>query len=797
MYHIKNDIRDNIFQNISRLSEDDIFKFKFTGPFNIGKSITLLEYSRTNRNAFYFNLKVWSNKDDRDRYIILQEEFSRVSKELFDDIQKEINSNYSDGKKPIDSLINIMKILSNSKNIHKFIFIFDQYKYTTFPLDLARELDKLDNKKIKFVYCSSINNKKMKDECIKTWKNLRENPKILSIVNQDYYFYYCHIYIIQLNNDVNVLNQIKKINRFRKYYTKRDSPTTIIKKTLEHISTKIFEFGKQVNISMDFLLTNLKSIINNKYDMNKIEKVLEFCPLKYFIIEFIETEFIIKIQFPFIRQIINRKLLEEEIYNYFKKEKYKKDLIENDVVKGYYFEDAVILGLKNSLKLPKAKIDYSIVLKEIATMNEICLNELDMNYLEKDKEEDIDDINDIINLNDLDIESIDEDKKCSDSNININKNENIIITNANKREKNKTKQKKNSVLDNMLKNFSIEEKKMSNEIEKTLEWYRFQEIKEIRRKKIEIKINNDYDGQKTFFLEQEKKKGRTLDCGLLFGAKKEKIFVGFQIKCYFEVTNSLPDNAKDKNIIKKNIKEILINSMCLLNCKITKWYYYLIFYLNSEPNKKEFNVNKALIEKNKNTLEILFFDPLKKKFFDVNLKEMNTLILTQKANLDTDTTNYQNVSMDLNPIMSSQINPFHDREESVESFLEDFSSYGNTEDEILAKLALKVNFGGILILKHKAPKLPQVIINPDFCYIFLYKRKNNGFIIAKSGYDEKKNPCVKYYDLDSGKEINYIENNCQYMYILKRKRTHNELKIIPGENEIDLSKYFQIQKKDN
>ena len=166
MYHIKNDIRDNIFQNISRLSEDDIFKFKFTGPFNIGKSITLLEYSRTNRNAFYFNLKVWSNKDDRDRYIILQEEFSRVSKELFDDIQKEINSNNSDGKKPIDSLINIMKILSNSKNIHKFIFILDQYKYTTFPLGLARELDKLDNKKIKFVYCSSINNKKMKDECI-------------------------------------------------------------------------------------------------------------------------------------------------------------------------------------------------------------------------------------------------------------------------------------------------------------------------------------------------------------------------------------------------------------------------------------------------------------------------------------------------------------------------------------------------------------------------------------------------------------------------------------------------------
>jgi hypothetical protein len=51
-----------------------------------------------------------------------------------------------------------------------------------------------------------------------------------------------------------------------------------------------------------------------------------------------------------INQIINRKLLEVEVFNYFKYNKYKRKLITNKTIKGDYFEEAAILGLKNILQ---------------------------------------------------------------------------------------------------------------------------------------------------------------------------------------------------------------------------------------------------------------------------------------------------------------------------------------------------------------------------------------------------------------------------------------------------------------
>ena len=69
------------------------------------------------------------------------------------------------------------------------------------------------------------------------------------------------------------------------------------------------------------------------------------------------------------------------------------------------------------------------------------------------------------------------------------------------------------------------------------------------------------------------------------------------MKCYFEETNNHKKRAYDKVIIKNNLKQLLINSIYLLNCKISHWYYYLIFYINKEH--VQYNVKDSIIQKHK------------------------------------------------------------------------------------------------------------------------------------------------------------------------------------------------------
>ena len=87
-----NEVREEIFNNIFLLQgSSELETFKFTGPFNIGKTITLLELCRTTHNAFYLNLKYLTINSFRDCYIMLQEEFSRIVPEIFAEIQEIIN----------------------------------------------------------------------------------------------------------------------------------------------------------------------------------------------------------------------------------------------------------------------------------------------------------------------------------------------------------------------------------------------------------------------------------------------------------------------------------------------------------------------------------------------------------------------------------------------------------------------------------------------------------------------------------------------------------------------------------
>jgi len=147
---IMNDTREQIFKNINHLLSSDFKTFKFTGPFNIGKSITLLQYSRMNEDVFYINLKFLSTKQERDCYLLLQEEFSRINNSYFEMIQEKIISSYKIGKKPIDLILEIMQDLS--KLFLTFIFIFDQYKINSFTPGYRLKLEEL-NTNIKIENC--------------------------------------------------------------------------------------------------------------------------------------------------------------------------------------------------------------------------------------------------------------------------------------------------------------------------------------------------------------------------------------------------------------------------------------------------------------------------------------------------------------------------------------------------------------------------------------------------------------------------------------------------------------------
>ena len=82
-----------------------------------------------------------------------------------------------------------------------------------------------------------------------------------------------------------------------------------------------------------------------------------------------------------------------------------------------------------------------------------------------------------------------------------------------------------------------------------------------------VVYNNNYEGEKNYLIDQTKKTGKMLDYALLFGPKNDKTFVGFQIKCYFQETNSIDKKFTDKVLIKKNCQQILFKSMILFNCK--------------------------------------------------------------------------------------------------------------------------------------------------------------------------------------------------------------------------------------
>ena len=279
------------------------------------------------------------------------------------------------------------------------------------------------------------------------------------------------------------------------------------------------------------------------------------------------------------------------------------------------------------------------------------------------------------------------------------------------------------------------------------------------------------------FLDQFNKRGKTLDFAYLYGKKTEKTFIGFQMKCYFDKSD-LSDDAVNKCKIRKNCQKILINSMKLFNCKITKWCYYLVFYYNhkyEDENIKQTNLTKC----ERNNVSYFLYEPIEKKFYCVSQGvkiPMEELDNDNDKNADLDSCLINAISFSKNIFEELKIK-IGKKEvfEMQQSFINDF---GNDKLECKEKKKIYFlldNIRNNLVLKNcklflhaKCKFSNKYFFPPDEDYIFLYKKKKSKSFIASY---IKKNVNI-FIDLSTKKQLKTIfdclDVECDYYYCLKK-----------------------------
>jgi hypothetical protein len=217
--------------------------------------------------------------------------------------------------------------------------------------------------------------------------------------------------------------------------------------------------------------------------------------------------------------------------------------------------------------------------------------------------------------------------------------------------------------------------------------------------------------------------------------------------------------------------------MTLFDCKITQWYYFLIFYYN--PKKSEYNANSLILSKCKDVIGILFYDPIQKKFYDNNYKPLYSLELNHISDLDYCYSYYQMDIMDFNKI--PKLGEIYNNIQLKDSFLKDFSFMKSNDIEtILKKIAEIMKIDCNLRLLHKNKYLSSFSIPPLKNRLILYKKKGKGFIGVKSVYQGSTYINIECFDLNNGELIedlsSEIDKKFDYLYTLSMTRNYNQVK---------------------
>ena len=375
--------RVNIVINFFKLmNEQNIKKYKITGPLSSGKSMTLFKISLAYKNIIYINIKTLkNNKSNLNK--CLEIIFSACSRVYFKESEQE---KFKQELEKIDLTQNIFRILLEILNlimltINDYIYlILDQLKTNNIINynEFNNSIEEMMKKKLKVIYCSSVNDIEMREKLIQTFVKYRGNPTSLSSETQDYFFYYSELYIPKQTKSLS-FKLFKDIYNYSRLFDE-DNLTGSLQNINSKITTKLNNFkvnSNQTEITnndynlCDILLL-LKKFIYKEQEMSCFINIISICPFKYFIID-IKNEnntFMIIPIFPYMEYFINVFVKYKECEDYFSKEKYNINSFLSNKVKGEYFEYSAKIGIKEKLKFNE-KIEEDIFVDQIAEMNRI------------------------------------------------------------------------------------------------------------------------------------------------------------------------------------------------------------------------------------------------------------------------------------------------------------------------------------------------------------------------------------------------------------------------------------------
>ena len=349
---------------------------------------------------------------------------------------------------------------------------------------------------------------------------------------------------------------------------------------------------------------------------------------------------------------------------------------------------------------------------------------------------------------------------------------------------------------------------MSNNTEKD-------KVYSIKISDVEQKSKKIFRGDENITIDQQNKYGEMVDYAVLIGPKHEKIFIGFQIKCYSR-HSKLESKFYTKSILRESLQQILINCKDLFNCTIKNWFYYLIFYYNLDDeieNQLEFYNQYQCIN---HDIEFLFYNPKEKKFLSSNYITFKNLKLTDNANLDFFTylnikSNYEKVQLqydkNINNVNIESYKKGYLKE--FNQFISDLKIYGNTAEEIIKNLCKLAHLKNLYYSK---AEIVNEIKDPFLNKIYLYyKEENQGYYIlikrTKDGLEildlQKKKQIKKIDKKELAKSVNFKKR----VYILTTLESFHQKtskdyireaianKIVEKDLEYKFFEFHNVEKK--
>ena len=363
-------------------SNKPITKFKLSGPSSEGKSITLLYASRLCKNIIYLNLKILIKlyKENKiDEYLsILIYEFGRLSFQEADynkykeEFENKFNQNID--KSPWELLEKLCDFLKD-KGV---ILILDQFKEKYVSTTNFEEIKKNLNSSFKIIISSSINDKDIGEKVSTSIYKNKGTPETLNFDNQDDYFYY--IDLINKNdlaecfskNQNTILNEKSKLFNYEPKYIKLLNEKTE-EEISNHILKKMEEHCINLGVELNFYIFNIYSKIGEKLNYEILN--IKTLSLKYCKLMFEKETFSIKYKFQFIENIINKKIKEIDVKDYFEKKKYKENELYKKL-KSDFFEYSSILDINNKKNFFKDNpIQFILPVKTIVGMEQCEDNE--------------------------------------------------------------------------------------------------------------------------------------------------------------------------------------------------------------------------------------------------------------------------------------------------------------------------------------------------------------------------------------------------------------------------------------